>query len=127
MFIHFSLPPTQIPSPTLYEKNINTSNTLQTSALDTHTEQALLSHINSILKEKKRTSVFVAHRLRTIYDSDLIIVLRAGSVAESGTHEELINRAGLYTELWSAQETLFSGEEKGKVVEEGEELEVEKK
>jgi ATP-binding cassette subfamily B (MDR/TAP) protein 7 len=60
------------------------------------------------LKEKKRTSVFVAHRLRTIYDSDLIIVLREGSVAESGTHEQLVDRAGLYSELWSAQETLFT-------------------
>jgi len=81
-----------------------------TSALDTHTEQALLSHINSILKEKQRTSVFVAHRLRTIYDSDLIIVLRAGSVAESGTHEQLVDRAGLYSELWSTQETMFTGD-----------------
>ncbi|KAF2477785.1 iron-sulfur clusters transporter-like protein atm1 [Lindgomyces ingoldianus] len=79
-----------------------------TSALDTHTEQALLSHINSILKEKSRTSVFIAHRLRTIYDCDLIIVLRAGQVAESGTHQQLIDRAGLYSELWSAQETLFA-------------------
>jgi ATP-binding cassette subfamily B (MDR/TAP) protein 7 len=72
-----------------------------TSALDTHTEQALLSHINSILKEKRRTSVFVAHRLRTIYDCDMVIVLREGSVAESGTHEVLINQGGLYSELWS--------------------------
>lgn len=78
-----------------------------TSALDTHTEQALLAHINSILKEKKRTSVFVAHRLRTIYDSDVIIVLQAGQVAERGTHEQLVDRAGLYSELWSAQETMF--------------------
>ncbi|KAF2703179.1 iron-sulfur clusters transporter atm1, mitochondrial precursor [Pleomassaria siparia CBS 279.74] len=82
-----------------------------TSALDTHTEQALLSHINSILKEKRRTSVFIAHRLRTIYDCDVIIVLREGNVAESGTHEVLMNQAGLYTELWSAQETLFTEED----------------
>ncbi|KAH8727796.1 iron-sulfur clusters transporter-like protein atm1 [Phaeosphaeriaceae sp. PMI808] len=81
-----------------------------TSALDTHTEQALLSHINSLVREKKRTSVFVAHRLRTIYDSDLIIVLREGGVAESGSHETLINRGGLYSELWSAQETMFVDE-----------------
>ncbi|KAF2007666.1 iron-sulfur clusters transporter atm1, mitochondrial precursor, partial [Amniculicola lignicola CBS 123094] len=86
-----------------------------TSALDTHTEQALLSHINSILKEKKRTSVFIAHRLRTVYDSDIIIVLREGSVAESGTHEQLINRAGLYSELWSVQETLFVDDDEGDV------------
>ncbi|KAF2687727.1 iron-sulfur clusters transporter atm1, mitochondrial precursor [Lentithecium fluviatile CBS 122367] len=87
-----------------------------TSALDTHTEQALLSHINSILKEKKRTSVFVAHRLRTIYDSDLIIVLKAGSVAESGTHEQLVDRAGLYSELWSTQETMFNGDDEKAVI-----------
>jgi ATP-binding cassette subfamily B (MDR/TAP) protein 7 len=80
----------------------------QTSALDTHTEQALLTHINSLVREKKRTSVFIAHRLRTIYDSDVIIVLKAGNVAESGTHQQLVDRDGLYSELWSAQETLFS-------------------
>lgn len=102
-----------------------------TSALDTHTEQALMQNINSILKEKARTSVFVAHRLRTIYDSDKIIVLKEGQVAESGTHRELIDTGGVYSELWSgkswfsrpvccpsntiaAQETLFGedGEER---------------
>ncbi|KAI9830236.1 MAG: Iron-sulfur clusters transporter atm1, mitochondrial [Sarea resinae] len=77
-----------------------------TSALDTHTEQSLLQNINGILKEKARTSVFVAHRLRTIYDSDQIIVLRSGQVAESGTHSQLIDTGGLYSELWSTQETL---------------------
>ncbi|OBU01188.1 mitochondrial ABC transporter [Pseudogymnoascus verrucosus] len=78
-----------------------------TSALDTHTEQALMQNINGILKEKARTSVFVAHRLRTIYDSDKIIVLKEGKVAESGSHSELIDTGGVYSELWSAQETLF--------------------
>jgi ATP-binding cassette, subfamily B (MDR/TAP), member 7 len=74
-----------------------------TSALDTHTEQALMQNINSILKEKARTSVFVAHRLRTIYDSDMIIVLKEGRVAESGTHSELIDTGGVYSELWSGK------------------------
>jgi len=74
-----------------------------TSALDTHTEQALMQNINSILKEKARTSVFVAHRLRTIYDSDKIFVLKEGQVAESGTHRELIDTGGLYSELWSGE------------------------
>src|ERR1700712_3231901 len=74
-----------------------------TSALDTHTEQALMQNINSIIKEKGRTSVFIAHRLRTIYDCDVIIVLQEGRVAESGTHEQLINRGGLYSELWSGK------------------------
>ena len=78
-----------------------------TSALDTHTEQALMQNINSILKEKARTSVFVAHRLRTIYDSDMIIVLKEGRVTESGTHSELIDTGGLYSELWSGKSTSF--------------------
>lgn len=72
----------------------------QTSALDTYTEQALLQNINSIIKEKARTSVFIAHRLRTIYDSDQILVLKDGQVSESGTHMELLNQAGIYAELW---------------------------
>ncbi|KAF2435992.1 P-loop containing nucleoside triphosphate hydrolase protein [Tothia fuscella] len=86
-----------------------------TSALDTHTEAALLNNINSIIKEKKRTSVFVAHRLRTIYDSDLIIVLRDGQVAEQGTHEGLVDRSGVYSELWSAQEMLFTDDDSGSI------------
>ena len=83
-----------------------------TSALDTHTEQTLLHNINGIIREKARTSVFVAHRLRTIYDSDVIIVLRDGQVAEQGTHEKLVDSDGIYAELWSAQEMLFLDEEK---------------
>ncbi|KAL4942683.1 hypothetical protein BDV06DRAFT_158213 [Aspergillus oleicola] len=75
-----------------------------TSALDTYTEQALLQNINSILKEKKRTSVFVAHRLRTIYDCDQILVLKDGQVAELGSHRELLDFEGIYAELWNAQE-----------------------
>ncbi|KAH0445955.1 hypothetical protein IEQ34_025211 [Dendrobium chrysotoxum] len=74
-----------------------------TSALDTHTEQTLMQNINSILKEKNRTSVFVAHRLRTIYDADLIIVLQGGTVVESGTHRELVDQGGVYSELWSGE------------------------
>ncbi|KAK3376164.1 P-loop containing nucleoside triphosphate hydrolase protein [Lasiosphaeria ovina] len=85
-----------------------------TSALDTHTEQALMANINEILRDKARTSVFVAHRLRTIYDADLIIVLREGAVVEQGTHRELMDRAGLYAELWAAQEMLM--DENGEVV-----------
>ncbi|KAJ9215998.1 hypothetical protein DTO166G4_2542 [Paecilomyces variotii] len=75
-----------------------------TSALDTYTEQALLQNINEILKEKARTSVFIAHRLRTIYDSDQILVLKDGHVAETGTHRELLDKEGIYAELWQAQE-----------------------
>ena len=73
------------------------------SALDTHTEQALMANINGILRDKGRTSVFVAHRLRTIFDADLIIVLTEGRVAEMGTHQQLIDTGGVYSELWSGE------------------------
>jgi ATP-binding cassette subfamily B (MDR/TAP) protein 7 len=79
-----------------------------TSALDTHTEQALMTNINTIIREKARTSVFVAHRLRTIMDADIIVVLDQGAVAETGTHTELLERGGLYSRLWRAQEMLFN-------------------
>jgi len=75
-----------------------------TSALDTYTEQTLLQNINSILKESGGTSVFIAHRLRTIFDSDTIIVLKGGNVAEQGTHSQLLAKQGVYGELWAAQE-----------------------
>ena len=76
-----------------------------TSALDTYTEQTLLQNINSILKEKARTSVFVAHGLRTIFDSDIIFVLKDGQVVENGTHPQLLALGGVYANLWAAQET----------------------
>ncbi|KAM7186676.1 putative iron-sulfur clusters transporter [Rhypophila sp. PSN 637] len=82
-----------------------------TSALDTHTEQALMADVNGILKERKRTSVFVAHRLRTIFDADLIIVLKEGHVEEMGGHRELLEQGGLYAALWRAQEMLHHKEE----------------
>ena len=69
--------------------------------MDTYTEQALLQNINSILREKSRTSVFVAHRLRTIYDSDRILVLKDGQVVETGSHRELLEHDGVYAELWN--------------------------
>lgn len=60
-----------------------------------------MQNINSILKDKSRTSVFVAHRLRTIYDSDQILVLKDGQVVEMGSHRELLDLEGVYAELWN--------------------------
>ncbi|KAF9964041.1 Iron-sulfur clusters transporter atm1, mitochondrial [Mortierella alpina] len=75
-----------------------------TSALDTHTEQGLLANIRSVLHEKGGTSMFVAHRLRTIADADEIIVLKEGQIAERGRHDELLKKGGIYRHMWDTQE-----------------------
>lgn len=78
-----------------------------TSALDTHTEQALLRTLRSVFREHRSTNVSIAHRLRTIADSDKIIVLNKGAVHEEGTHHGLLETPGsLYGELWNIQENL---------------------
>lgn len=80
-----------------------------TSALDSYTETELMRNIHANLLDKRRTAIFVAHRLRTISDSDFIIVLQRGNVAEKGTHAELMERQGLYWDLWQAQSTVGVG------------------
>ena len=47
--------------------------------------------------------MFVAHRLRTIYDSDQILVLKDGQVVELGSHRDLLELGGVYAELWNGQ------------------------
>ena len=76
-----------------------------TSALDTHTEQSLLRTIKTIFAKDSNTNISIAHRLRTIADSDKIIVLQSGNVKEEGTHNELLaDPESLYYELWNIQE-----------------------
>lgn len=79
-----------------------------TSALDTYTEQSLLGTIKSSLSSinEQKTSVFIAHRLRTILDSDKIIVLENGRVVDEGTHSALLSHDGLYKNLWNIQENI---------------------
>ncbi|EMD31529.1 hypothetical protein CERSUDRAFT_119744 [Gelatoporia subvermispora B] len=74
-----------------------------TSALDAHTETDLMRNINAVLLQKARTSIFIAHRLRTVVEADLIIVLREGQVVEQGTHDELMRLGGLYYSMWQQQ------------------------
>lgn len=80
-----------------------------TSALDSYTETELMRNIHATLLDDKKTAIFVAHRLRTISDSDFIIVLKSGNVAENGTHDELMQAQGLYWDLWQAQSTVGVG------------------
>jgi ATP-binding cassette subfamily B protein len=72
-----------------------------TSALDTRTEQDILATIHAV--STGRTSLSIAHRLSTIADADTIFVLNEGKLAESGTHNELLRRDGLYAEMWARQ------------------------
>ncbi|KWV91023.1 ABC transporter ATP-binding protein/permease [Erythrobacter sp. YT30] len=72
-----------------------------TSALDTRTEQEILGTLNRIAEG--RTTLAIAHRLSTIADADRILVLDQGQLAESGTHEELLSKRGLYAEMWAQQ------------------------
>ncbi|TFY64132.1 hypothetical protein EVJ58_g2833 [Rhodofomes roseus] len=74
-----------------------------TSALDAHSEAELMKNVNTLLQDKSRTSIFIAHRLRTVVESDLILVLKDGEVVEQGTHDELIRKGGLYHSMWLEQ------------------------
>lgn len=71
------------------------------SALDTESERAVKQNLDELLHE--RTSFVIAHRLSTIRDADVIIVLEKGRLVEQGTHEELLERRGLYYYLVSQQ------------------------
>ncbi len=72
------------------------------SAVDTYTEEEILNRIRPIMKE--RTTIIVAHRISTIRDADHIIVLQGGHIAEQGTHNELLDRQGLYFEMNERQQ-----------------------
>jgi len=72
-----------------------------TSALDPSTEAEINALIESFRGE--RTIVTVTHRLASATQADLIVAFRDGRVAESGTHDELLARGGLYAEMWEKQ------------------------
>ncbi|KDN38140.1 putative ATP-binding cassette transporter protein, mitochondrial [Tilletiaria anomala UBC 951] len=84
-----------------------------TSALDSYTETELMRNINTTLLDNHRTAIFVAHRLRTISNCDVIFVLRGGKVLEKGTHDDLMARDGLYRSLWGSQSTIGIGQGAG--------------
>jgi len=72
-----------------------------TAALDTESEKLVMEALERLMKG--RTVITIAHRLSTIRDADKIVVLKAGVVAEEGTHDELVKRGGVYAELYRIQ------------------------
>jgi len=72
-----------------------------TSAVDNETEAAIQRSMDRV--SAGRTSIVIAHRLSTVRHADRIHVMEAGLVIESGTHDELVERSGLYAALWRVQ------------------------
>jgi ATP-binding cassette subfamily B protein len=82
------------------------------SAVDTETDIQIRRALN---KEWKDSTVFIiTHRITTAKEADKIIVLEDGKIKETGTHDELIKRAGLYSNIWNIQSKIdFHIEEGG--------------
>ena len=72
-----------------------------TSALDSETESLIQEALDLLMKD--RTTFMIAHRLSTVVNADRILVLEKGSIVESGKHEELLEKKGLYYQLYNAQ------------------------
>lgn len=72
-----------------------------TSSIDTRTELKIQDAFAKLMKG--RTSFIVAHRLSTIRDADLILVMKSGKVIETGTHDELLEKKGFYFDLYNSQ------------------------
>ena len=72
-----------------------------TSSVDTYTEVRIQKAMDNLMKG--RTSFVIAHRLSTIRDADSILVMKDGDIAEQGSHEELLQKNGVYADLYRSQ------------------------
>lgn len=72
-----------------------------TSSLDSHSESLIQDALKTLMKGK--TVMVIAHRLSTIRQMDRIVVLKEGRIIDQGTHEELLEKEGLYKQLWELQ------------------------
>jgi len=72
-----------------------------TSALDAESEAVVTEALDNLMKN--RTTFIIAHRLATVVRADMILVMEDGHIAEHGTHEQLLQKGGLYRELYEKQ------------------------
>ena len=72
-----------------------------TASVDNETELLIQRSLNKI--KQKRTTIVIAHRLSTIKSADNIIVIEKGKLIEEGSHDFLIKKNGIYSELWKVQ------------------------
>ena len=72
-----------------------------TSSIDTRTEMRIQKAFAELMRG--RTSFIVAHRLSTIREADVILVMKDGHIIESGTHKDLLAKGGFYYELYNSQ------------------------
>jgi ATP-binding cassette subfamily B protein len=71
------------------------------SAVDTYTEEEILARLRGVMRQ--RTSLIVAHRVSTVREADLIVVLEQGRIVERGRHDELVRHNGIYAEMYRKQ------------------------
>ena len=74
-----------------------------TSALDSLTEEQITETVKEISALKQQITILIAHRLSTIMHADTIYVLEKGKIVEQGSHDELVNKKGLYYAMWRQQ------------------------
>ena len=72
-----------------------------TSAVDTETAEIIRNALNKLMRN--RTTFLIAHRVQSVMDADLILVLEHGRIAQSGTHAELVNQPGIYRRIYNLQ------------------------
>ena len=75
-----------------------------TSNIDVESENDIMAEIHKLAKHK--TVILISHRLANVVQADNIYVLENGSIAESGSHDGLLKKHGLYERLWTAQQSL---------------------
>jgi ATP-binding cassette subfamily B protein len=74
-----------------------------TSEVDVETEAAIKESLDSLMRDRQRTAFVIAHRITTIRDADLILLLDQGRIVAQGTHETLLRESGLYAEILGSQ------------------------